>query len=82
MAFAEMEIITLYFLTVLLYNIKKHYGCENMRFCDRLNEYIETLDCTAKELSEFSGISAATVSRYRSGRAAARCRKQRPFHPL
>ena len=67
MAFAGMEIITLYFLTVLLYNIKKHYGCENMRFCDRLNEYIETLDCTAKELSEFSGISAATVSRYRSG---------------
>lgn len=38
-----------------------------MRFCDRLNEYIETLDCTAKELSELSGISAATVSRYRSG---------------
>lgn len=67
MAFAGMEIITLYFLTVLLYNIKKHYGCENMRFCDRLNEYIETLDCTAKELSELSGISAATVSRYRSG---------------
>ena len=67
MAFAGMEIITLYFLTILLYNIKKHYGCENMRFCDRLNEYIETLDCTAKELSELSGISAATVSRYRSG---------------
>ena len=67
MAFAGMEIITLYFFTVLLYNIKKHYGCENMRFCDRLNEYIETLDCTAKELSELSGISAATVSRYRSG---------------
>ncbi len=38
-----------------------------MKFCDRLNEYIETLDCTAKELSELSGISAATVSRYRSG---------------
>ncbi len=67
MAFAGMEIFTLYFLTVLLYNIKKHYGCENMRFCDRLNEYIETLDCTVKELSELSDISAATVSRYRSG---------------
>ena len=38
-----------------------------MRFCDRLNGYIETLDCTAKELSELSGISTATVSRYRSG---------------
>ena len=38
-----------------------------MKFCDKLNEYIETLDCTARELSELSGISAATVSRYRSG---------------
>ena len=66
MAYAEMGIITLYFLTVLLYNIKKHYGCENMRFCDRLNEYIETLDCTAKELSEFSGISAVGSSAKRS----------------
>lgn len=38
-----------------------------MRFCDRLNGYIEALDCTAKELSKLSGISTATVSRYRSG---------------
>ena len=57
----------LYFLIILLYNIKKHYGRENMKFCDKLNEYIETLECTAKELSELSGISAATISRYRSG---------------
>ena len=81
MAFAGMEIITLYFLTVLLYNIKKHYGCENMRFCDRLNEYIETLDCTAKELSELSGISAATVSRY-DRESGCPMPKARPFHPL
>ena len=67
MAFAGMEIFILYFLIILLYNVKKHYGCENMKFCDKLNEYIETLDCTARELSELSGISAATVSRYRSG---------------
>ena len=52
---------------VLLYNVKKHYGRENMKFCDKLNEYIETLECTAKELSTLSGISTATVSRYRSG---------------
>ena len=38
-----------------------------MKFCDKLNEYIETLECTAKELSTLSGISTATVSRYRSG---------------
>ena len=67
MAFAGMEIFILYFLIILLYNEKKHYGRENMKFCDKLNEYIETLDCTARELSELSGISAATVSRYRSG---------------
>lgn len=38
-----------------------------MKFCDKLNEYIGALACTAKELSEQSGISAATISRYRSG---------------
>lgn len=38
-----------------------------MNFNERLNEYIEKLNCTAKELSEASGLSAATLSRYRSG---------------
>ncbi len=38
-----------------------------MRFCEQLNFYIEKLDCTAKELSERSGLSSSTLSRYRSG---------------
>lgn len=38
-----------------------------MEFKDRLNEYIELLECTAKELAESCGLSAATISRYRSG---------------
>ena len=38
-----------------------------MVFKDKLSEYIELLDCTAKDLSEHSGLSAATISRYRSG---------------
>lgn len=38
-----------------------------MDFKDKLNEYINLLDCTAKDLSENSGLSAATISRYRSG---------------
>jgi len=38
-----------------------------MAFCDVLNDYINTIDCSAKELSEASGISGATVSRYKSG---------------
>lgn len=38
-----------------------------MEFKDKLNEYIELLDCTAKDLAESSGLSAATISRYRSG---------------
>lgn len=38
-----------------------------MDFKDKLNEYIELLDCTAKELAGSSGLSAATISRYRSG---------------
>ena len=38
-----------------------------MKFCEKLNEYIALLSCTAKELCALSGISEATLSRYRSG---------------
>lgn len=38
-----------------------------MKFCDKLNEYIAMLSCTAKELCALSGISEATLSRYKSG---------------
>lgn len=40
---------------------------DNKRFHEQLNEYLEELDCTAKELGEVSGVSATTLSRYRSG---------------
>ncbi|MGN1059295.1 MAG: helix-turn-helix domain-containing protein [Clostridia bacterium] len=36
-------------------------------FRDKLNEYMDMLQCSGKELSECSGISEATVSRYKSG---------------
>ena len=36
-------------------------------FREKLNEYMELLHCSGKEFAEYSGISAATVSRYRSG---------------
>lgn len=36
-------------------------------FCEKLNEYIELLNCSGKEFAEQSEISEATVSRYRSG---------------
>lgn len=38
-----------------------------MNYCEKLNEYIEMLNCTAKEISDAAGLSAATLSRYRSG---------------
>ena len=38
-----------------------------MTFNEKLTEYMDILDCTAKMLSESSGLSAATLSRYRSG---------------
>lgn len=38
-----------------------------MKFCNQLNEYIELLGCTAKELGSTADLSAATLSRYRSG---------------
>ncbi len=36
-------------------------------FKDQLNEYMTQLHCSGKELAEVSGLSPATVSRYRSG---------------
>lgn len=38
-----------------------------MNFSEKLNEYMEKLGCKAKDLSDASGLSAATLSRYRSG---------------
>ena len=38
-----------------------------MKFCEKLNEYLALLDCTAKDISDISGISPATISRYKSG---------------
>ena len=38
-----------------------------MKFSEKLNEYIETLGCTAKDISSISGLSEATISRYRTG---------------
>lgn len=38
-----------------------------MAFSDLLNDYINTIDCSSKELSEKSMLSNSTISRYRSG---------------
>ena len=38
-----------------------------MEFKDILNGFIEELDCSGRELAQASGLSPATVSRYRSG---------------
>ena len=38
-----------------------------MKFNDLLNQYITQLGCTAKELSETTGLSPASLSRYRTG---------------
>lgn len=38
-----------------------------MKFHEQLNAHIEQIDCMAKEVSEQSGVSAATLSRYRTG---------------
>ena len=44
----------------------KHWGGINI-FKEQLNEYIMRLGCSGRELAEASGLSPATVSRYRSG---------------
>lgn len=38
-----------------------------MDFKKLLDDYMKQLDCTSKDLAENSGLSAATISRYRSG---------------
>ncbi len=38
-----------------------------MKFSEKLNEYIEELSCSAKDICSLSGISAASLSRYRNG---------------
>lgn len=38
-----------------------------MTFSEQLNDYMEQLACSARELSDLGGISAASLSRYRSG---------------
>lgn len=40
-----------------------------MRFCEQLNEYITRLDCRGKELAEAAGLSAPSLSRYRTASA-------------
>ena len=38
-----------------------------MRFCEQLNEYMTRLDCRGKDLAEAAGLSAPSLSRYRTG---------------
>ena len=38
-----------------------------MTFDEQLNAYIALLGCTAKELSDASGLSPSVISRYRTG---------------
>ena len=38
-----------------------------MTFQELMNDYLTQLDCTARELSAASGISAPVISRYRTG---------------
>ena len=38
-----------------------------MTFSKQLNEYHSVLNCSAKELSQISGLSNSVISRYRSG---------------
>lgn len=38
-----------------------------MEFSDILNQYLENMDISSKELAETSGLSGSTISRFRSG---------------
>lgn len=47
-----------------------------MTFSERLNAYIDTLSCSAKDICGLSGISAASFSRYRNGERVPEMGKQ------
>lgn len=38
-----------------------------MKFSEKLNEYMERLSCSARDISNLSGVSAASLSRYKNG---------------
>lgn len=38
-----------------------------MTFCEKLNNYIEQLECSSQELANASGLSSVVISRYRNG---------------
>ena len=38
-----------------------------MKFHEQLNQYIESIGVSGKELSEYSGLSQPLISRYRKG---------------
>ena len=42
-------------------------GAVFMRFGEKLNEYMERLSCSAKDICNLSGVSAASFSRYKNG---------------
>ena len=44
-----------------------HKGDFYMTFQDLFNKYIDRLGCSIKELSDASGLSASTISRYKTG---------------
>ena len=44
-----------------------------MKFSQMLSAQIEHCDCTARELARESGLSAATLSRFRSGERSPSC---------
>ena len=37
-----------------------------MNFSEQLNEYMSQIDCSAKELSNISGLSPTVISRFRN----------------
>lgn len=43
-------------------------------FNEKLNEYMALIGCSGRELAKYSGISEASVSRYKSGGARSRAR--------
>ncbi len=70
LTYREISMILLlrvYFIKGVFYYLKAYVKGINMALNDKIEEYLEILECSGRDLSSASGLSDAAISRYKSG---------------
>ena len=55
------------FIKGVFYYLKAYVKGINMALNDKIEEYLEILECSGRDLSSASGLSDSAISRYRNG---------------